>query len=83
MSPGFVPGAGHQQAEAFWQNVSASVGCTGGDLSCMRTVSFKTLTDITNELVTDYTYQLQPRIDGNIIADTCEHLQIPPLQNGH
>ncbi|KAK6067571.1 esterase [Seiridium cupressi] len=72
MSPGFVPGAGHQHAEAFWQNVSTAVGCTGGDLTCMRAVDFDTLADAASTVVSDYTYQFQPRVDGLIIADTYE-----------
>ncbi|KAK6197234.1 aconitate hydratase [Pestalotiopsis sp. IQ-011] len=56
MSPGFVPGAGHYTAEAFWQNVSTAAGCAGGDISCMR--------------ASDYGYQFQPRADGLIVADT-------------
>ncbi|KAH6655825.1 esterase [Truncatella angustata] len=72
MSPGFVPGAGHQHAEAFWQNVSSSVGCDGGDLTCMRAVDFDTLTDAASTVTSDYTYQFQPRVDGLIIADTYE-----------
>lgn len=72
MSPGFVPGAGHQHAEAFWQNVSTAVGCTGGDLTCMRAVDFDTLTDAASTVTSDYTYQFQPRVDGLIVADTYE-----------
>ncbi|TGO89404.1 hypothetical protein BPOR_0111g00140 [Botrytis porri] len=29
--PGKVPGSGHQQVEAFWQNISTTVGCNGCD----------------------------------------------------
>ncbi|CAN8095494.1 unnamed protein product [Discula destructiva] len=73
MSPGFVPGAGHEHAEAFFLNVSSAVGCAGGgDLACLRAVDFATLTDATNDLVTEYTYQLQPRVDGDFVADTYE-----------
>ncbi|ORY65201.1 esterase [Pseudomassariella vexata] len=72
MSPGFVPGGGHQHAEAFWQNVSSTVGCTGGDLDCMRAVDFDTLTTAASDVQTEYTYQFQPRVDGDIIADTYE-----------
>lgn len=72
MSPGFVPGAGHQHAEAFWQNVSSSVGCTGGDLTCMRAVDFDTLIEAGSNVTSDYDYQFQPRVDGLIVADTYE-----------
>ncbi|KAF4554992.1 Carboxylesterase-like protein 4 [Elsinoe fawcettii] len=72
MSPGFVPGAGHQHAEQFWQNVSSAVGCDGGHLSCMRTVNFTTLTTAASTVQTKYNYQFQPRVDGDIIADTYE-----------
>lgn len=90
MSPGFVPGAGHHQAEVskiygqrswdlstdfssqqFWQNVSATVGCDGGQLACMRAVDFDTLNTAATEVQGTYTYQFQPRVDGDIIADTC------------
>ncbi|EGZ09276.1 hypothetical protein PHYSODRAFT_249908 [Phytophthora sojae] len=72
MSPGYVPGAGHHHGEQFWQNVSSAVGCDGGHLDCMRQVDFTNLTDTTNDLVSEYTYQLQPRVDGYIIPDTYE-----------
>ncbi|KAB8300403.1 hypothetical protein EYC80_000581 [Monilinia laxa] len=72
MSPGYIPGAGHQQSEVFWQNVSTAVGCNGGHLTCMRSVNFETLSTATNNLVSNYSYQLQPRVDGDFIADTYE-----------
>ncbi|KAH8659810.1 Alpha/Beta hydrolase protein [Xylariales sp. PMI_506] len=72
MSPGFVPGAGHQHAEAFWQNVSTACGCAGGDLDCMRAVDFDTLTTAASDVESNYTYQFQPRVDGLIVADTYE-----------
>ncbi|EOD52697.1 putative carboxylesterase family protein (secreted protein) protein [Neofusicoccum parvum UCRNP2] len=72
MSPGFVPGAGHHHAEAFWQNVSSAVGCDGGALDCMRAVDFDTLTTAADDAVDTYTYQMQPRVDGDIVADTYE-----------
>jgi carboxylesterase type B len=72
MSPGFVPGAGHHHAEQFWQNVSSTVGCDGGSLSCMRAIDFDTLTTAATTVEDDYTYQFQPRVDGLIIADTYE-----------
>ncbi|KPM37667.1 hypothetical protein AK830_g8899 [Neonectria ditissima] len=72
MSPGYVPGAGHQHAEAFWQNVSSAVGCDGGHLDCMREIDFDTLTSAADNVVDKYDYQFQPRVDGDIIADTYE-----------
>ncbi|PYH70843.1 esterase [Aspergillus vadensis CBS 113365] len=72
MSPGYVPGAGHHQAEAYWQNVSTAVGCPGGDITCMRSVNYTTLMTIGSEVASNYSYQLQPRVDGNIVADTYE-----------
>ncbi|KAK6593477.1 esterase [Botrytis cinerea] len=72
MSPGYVPGAGHQNAEAFYQNVSSSVGCSGGSLECMRSVNFTTLQTAATNMVSNYTYQFQPRVDGDIISDTYE-----------
>lgn len=71
-SPGFVPGAGHHQGEVFWQNVSTAVGCDGGDLTCMRSISFTNLTDAANDVYDDYGYQFQPRVDGDFVADTYE-----------
>lgn len=72
MSPGFVPGAGHEHAEAFFLNVSSAVGCDGGDLTCLRSVNFTTLQDAADTLVDTYTFQLQPRVDGDFVADTYE-----------
>lgn len=72
MSPGFVPGAGHEHAEAFWQNVSTTVGCDGGSLDCMRNISFTDLNTAATTVQTDYTYQFQPRVDGDFVADTCK-----------
>ncbi|KAJ5718168.1 hypothetical protein N7488_003814 [Penicillium malachiteum] len=71
-SPGFVPGAGHHQGEVFWQNVSTAVGCDGGDLTCMRSVSFANLTDAATDVYDNYGYQFQPRVDGDFVADTYE-----------
>ncbi|RLN79585.1 hypothetical protein BBJ28_00004319 [Nothophytophthora sp. Chile5] len=72
MSPGYVPGAGHHHGEQFWQNVSSTVGCDGGHLDCMREVDFDTLQDAATDVVDEYTYQYQPRVDGFIIPDTYE-----------
>lgn len=72
MSPGFVPGAGHEHAETFFQNVSTAVGCEGGDLTCLRAIDFDTLQDTADTLVTNYTFQMQPRVDGDFVADTYE-----------
>ncbi|KAF2706201.1 esterase [Pleomassaria siparia CBS 279.74] len=72
MSPGFVPGAGHHHADQFWLNVSSAVGCVDGKLDCMRAVDFDTLTTATTDTVSKYTYQFQPRVDGDIAADTYE-----------
>lgn len=56
----------------FWQNVSSAVGCNGGHLDCMRNVDFDTLTSAASDVQTKYTYQFQPRIDGDFVADTCK-----------
>ncbi|GMF23037.1 unnamed protein product [Phytophthora lilii] len=72
MSPGYVPGAGHHHGEQFWQNVSSAVGCDGGHLDCMRQVDFSNLTSASDDIVSEYTYQMQPRVDGFIIPDTYE-----------
>lgn len=74
MSPGYVPGAGHEHGEQFWQNVSTAVGCDGGHLDCMREVDFDTLQGAATDLVSEYTYQEQPRVDGYIVPDTYESL---------
>ncbi|RLN02770.1 hypothetical protein BBJ28_00011396 [Nothophytophthora sp. Chile5] len=79
MSPGYVPGAGHHHGEQFWQNVSSAVGCDGGHLDCMREVDFDTLMDASDDAVSEYTYQMQPRVDGFIIPDTYE----AELYQGH
>ncbi|KIV87257.1 hypothetical protein PV11_02813 [Exophiala sideris] len=72
MSPGFVPGAGHHHGEQFWQNVSSAVGCDGGHLDCMRQVNFTALNTAATDAVDNYTYQFQPRVDGDFVADTYE-----------
>ncbi|KAG2502502.1 hypothetical protein JM16_009773, partial [Phytophthora kernoviae] len=72
MSPGYVPGAGHHHGEQYWQNVSSAVGCDGGHLDCMRQVDFDTLATAADSIVSTYTYQMQPRVDGFIIPDTYE-----------
>jgi hypothetical protein len=72
MSPGYVPGAGHEHAEAFWQNISSTVGCDGGHVDCMRNVSFTTLQTAASTITSQYTYQNQPRVDGEFVADTYE-----------
>ncbi|KAI3396786.1 hypothetical protein diail_11686 [Diaporthe ilicicola] len=71
-SPGIVPGAGHEHAETFFLNVSSAVGCDGGDLTCLRAVNFTTLQDAADTLVDEYTFQLQPRVDGDFVVDTYE-----------
>lgn len=72
MSPGYVPGAGHEHAEAFYQNVSSVAGCDGGDLACLRAADFTTLQDAGSSVTSEYTYQFQPRVDGLFVADTYE-----------
>ncbi|ETN20723.1 hypothetical protein PPTG_21355 [Phytophthora nicotianae INRA-310] len=79
MSPGYLPSAGHHHAEQFWQNVSSAVGCDGGHLDCMRQVPFDTLSNATAEIVSSYSYTLQPRVDGYILPDTYE----ASLYQGH
>ncbi|KAF7899671.1 hypothetical protein EAF00_004007 [Botryotinia globosa] len=71
-SPGTVPGAGHQQVEAFWQHVSTTVGCSGGGLDCMRAVNYTTLNTAATDVISLYSYTLQPRVNGDIISDTYE-----------
>ncbi|KAG6975298.1 hypothetical protein JG688_00002528 [Phytophthora aleatoria] len=79
MSPGYVPGAGHHHAVQFWQNVP-SVGCDGGHLGCMREVDFSTLQDAASEVVSEYTYQYQPRVDGLIIPGTSAGLRFADMK---
>lgn len=61
----------------FWQNVSTAVGCDGGHIDCMRVVDFTTLQDAASTITSDYLYQFQPRVDGDIIADTCMSTSVP------
>lgn len=77
MSPGYVPGAGHHQAEMFWRNVSTAVGCDGGHLDCMRGVGFERLSGAASDVMGKYDYQLQPRVDGDFVGDTCAFLYTP------
>ncbi|KAG2788820.1 hypothetical protein PC129_g734 [Phytophthora cactorum] len=79
MSPGYVPGAGHHHAVQFCQNVS-SVGCDGGHLGCMREVDFSTLQDAASEVVSEYTYQYQSRVDGLIIPGTSAGLRFADMK---
>ena len=37
----------------------------------MRSVNFTTLQTAATNMVSNYTYQFQPRVDGDIISDTC------------
>lgn len=74
MSPGYVPGAGHHQAGMFWRNVSTAVRCDGGHLDCMRGVGFEELSGAASDVVGKYDYQLQPRVDGDFVGDTCAFL---------
>ncbi|TKX25000.1 hypothetical protein C1H76_2777 [Elsinoe australis] len=72
MSPGLNPGAGHHQAEAYWQNVSAAVGCDGSDLTCMRKVPWANLTSASNLVIAQWGYVLQPRNDGDFLPEYYE-----------
>lgn len=76
MSPGYVPGAGHHQAEMFWGNVSRAVGCNRGHLDCMRSVGFEELSGAASDVVGKYDYQLQPRVDGDFVGDTCTFMPL-------
>jgi hypothetical protein len=58
--------------QTFWQNISSAVGCNGGHLSCMRQVNFTTLNTAASNVQENYTYQFQPRVDGDFVADTCK-----------
>lgn len=37
----------------------------------MRSVNYTTLMTTGSEVASNYSYQLQPRVDGDIVADTC------------
>ncbi|PNS20315.1 Secreted lipase [Sphaceloma murrayae] len=78
MSPGINPGAGNHQSELFWQSASTALGCDGGDLECMRNVSFANLTSTALSLVSQLAYQMQPRSDGDFLPDFYE----PALYQG-
>ncbi|WWC61523.1 uncharacterized protein I303_104107 [Kwoniella dejecticola CBS 10117] len=75
-SPGWVPGAGHAQAEQYLQNVTEAVNCTWGQdvISCLKTVSFDDLLSASNNITSMYNYQMQPRADGVVLPDTSEYL---------
>lgn len=60
--------------QRFWQNVSTTVGCAGGHLDCMREVNFTTLNTAAKAIKGNYSYQFQPRVDGDFVADTCTSL---------
>ncbi|KAL4923081.1 uncharacterized protein BDV17DRAFT_296689 [Aspergillus undulatus] len=72
MSPGYVPVPAKSDDQSYWQNVSTALGCSAGDIMCMRSVNFTTLMTAGSEVASNYSYQLQPRVDGEIIADTYE-----------
>ncbi|CAI5723359.1 unnamed protein product [Peronospora destructor] len=72
ISPDYMPSAGHHHIEQFWQNVSSAAGCDDGQLGCMREVDFANLTDAANDVISKYTYEMQPHVDGSIIPDTYE-----------
>lgn len=43
----------------------------------MREISFDDLNTAATDQVDSYTYQFQPRVDGDFVADTCQyHSQI-------
>ncbi|GKT82372.1 carboxylesterase family protein [Colletotrichum tofieldiae] len=71
---GFSAGASQTlfQMTAFWLNVSSEAGCPGGNLECMRGIDFDTLNTAATTIQNAYDYQFQPRVDGDIIADTYE-----------
>ncbi|WWC90313.1 uncharacterized protein L201_005246 [Kwoniella dendrophila CBS 6074] len=75
-SPGWVPGAGHAQAEQYLQNVTEAVNCTWGSntISCLKNVSFDDLLTASNNITSTYNYQMQPRADGVVLPDTSEYL---------
>ncbi|OXH38547.1 sterol esterase [Cryptococcus neoformans] len=77
-SPGWVPGAGHAQAERFLQNVTEYVGGCPSDTSdtieCLRQVSFDILLAASQNITSTYSYQMQPRADGVVLPDTAEYL---------
>lgn len=72
-SPGWVPGAGHAQAERFLQNVTEYVGGCPSDTSdtieCLRQVSFDILLAASQNITSTYNYQMQPRADGVVLPD--------------
>ncbi|WVQ82598.1 hypothetical protein IAT38_004728 [Cryptococcus sp. DSM 104549] len=77
-SPGWVPGAGHAQAEQFLQNVTEFIGgCptnTSDTIACLRNVDFDTLLAASQNITSTYDYQMQPRADGVVLPDTSEYL---------
>ncbi|WVQ73866.1 hypothetical protein IAR50_003447 [Cryptococcus sp. DSM 104548] len=77
-SPGWVPGAGHAQAEQYLQNVTELVGgCptnTSDTISCLKNVDFETLLEASENITSTFNYQMQPRADGVVLPDTSEYL---------
>lgn len=71
-SPGYFAGAGHWSAEQFWLNVSATARCPGGNISCMRAVPFQQLNRAASTATRASGYVMQPKVDGNFVADTYE-----------
>lgn len=71
-SPGYFAGAGHWSAEQFWRNVSAAAGCPGGNISCMRGVPLEFLNRAASAITRASGYVMQPKVDGNFVADTYE-----------
>jgi len=69
--------------QRFWQNVSTTVGCAGGHLDCMREVNFTTLNAAAKAIKGNYSYQFQPRVDGDFVADTCTSLVSLPVCGDH
>ncbi|KIY70392.1 alpha/beta-hydrolase [Cylindrobasidium torrendii FP15055 ss-10] len=77
-SPGWVPGAGHAQADRYMQNVSQAVGCSFGlqadTVACLRGIDFDTLRSASENITSEFNYQMQPRADGVVLPDTAEYL---------
>lgn len=55
------------------QNVSEAVGCSFGlqadTVACLRGIDFDTLRSASENITSEYNYQMQPRADGVVLPD--------------
>lgn len=73
-SPALRPSLGNALAEQLWQNVSTTVGCAGGNVTCMRQASFATVNSAATAAAARAGLTLQPRVDGAYLTAPYEYL---------